>query len=141
MPRVNLVPRDSYSFKTEIVVRITDLNYGGHLANDRLLALIHEARAAFLDYHGFSELDCGGVSLIMGDVVIQYKGEAFSGDILRFEVDAGEPSRCGFRLFYRVTRPKDGKEIALVESGMVCFDYRNRKIERLPESVRKIFSN
>lgn len=138
MPRIRLKPLDNYPFHTDITVRTTDLNYGGHLGNDRLLSLIHEARVAFLASHGFSEIDCGGVSLILADVAIAYKGEAFAGDLLRFEVAAGEPTRCGFRLFYRVIRPSDNEIIALVENGMVCFDYKNRKRQNLPEEVRKI---
>jgi acyl-CoA thioesterase FadM len=48
MPRIKLKPLSEYSFHTDIVVRTTDLNYGGHLGNDKLLSLIHEARVAFL---------------------------------------------------------------------------------------------
>jgi len=140
MLRIQLKPLSHYPFSTEITVRTTDLNYGGHLGNDKLLSLIHEARVAFLAHHGFSELDCGGVSLILGDAVLMYQGEAFAGDILRFEVAAGEPTRCGFRLFYRVTRPADNAAIALVENGMACFDYKLRKIQPLPESLRSIFN-
>ena len=139
MPRIQLKPLDEYPFHTDITVRTTDLNYGSHLGNDKLLSLIHEARVAFLAHHGFTELDCGGASLIMGDTVINYKGEAFAGDLLRFEVAAGEPGRSGFRLFYRITRPKDEQTIALAENGMVCFDYETRKIRSLPDTANKIF--
>ena len=38
MPRVRLKPLSRYQFSTEITVRTTDLNYGGHLGNDRLLS-------------------------------------------------------------------------------------------------------
>lgn len=138
MPRIKLKPLSSYPFFTDIVVRTTDLNYGGHLGNDRLISLVHEARVAFLAEHGFSEVDCGGVSLILGDTIVVYKGEAFAGDVLRFEVAASEPSRCGFRLFYCVTRLSDGKAIALVENGMVCFDYEARKRRPLPVEVRSL---
>ena len=138
MPRLKLEPLDSYSFQTEIVVRVTDLNYGGHLANDRLLSLVHEARVAFLATHGFSEMDLGGVSLVLADAAIVYQGEAFAGDVLLFEVAACEPGSHGFRIFYRVTRRSDDAPIALVENGIVCFDYETRKIQPLPDSVRAI---
>jgi acyl-CoA thioester hydrolase len=138
MPRVQLKPRDRYPFSCELTVRTTDLNYGGHLGNDRLLALIHEARVAFLARHGWTELDCGGTSLIMADAVILFQGEAFAAETLSFEVAATEPSRCGFRLCYRVTRPADGGNIALVESGMACFDYLARRIQALPDAVRRV---
>ncbi|HPF69099.1 MAG TPA: thioesterase family protein [Candidatus Krumholzibacteria bacterium] len=135
MPRVQLTPRPAYAFATELAVRTTDLNYGGHLGNDRLLSLVHEARVAFLASRGWTELDCGGTALIMGDTAIVYQAEAFAGDVLRFEVTACEPGRAGFRLAYRVTRPADGKAVALVENGMVCFDYTTRRIAALPAAV------
>lgn len=139
MPRVKLRPRDHYSFRTSLQVRITDLNYGGHLGNDRLLSLIHEARIAFLNDHQFSEMDCGGVSLILADAVVNYLAEAFGGDELVFEVSAAEPTGSGFRLFYRVTRAEDSATIALVENGMTCFDYESRTIRRLPDTLAVLF--
>jgi len=140
MPRLQLKPLAQYPFATEIAVRTTDLNYGGHLGNDRLLSLVHEARVAWLAHHHWSELDCAGVGLIMGDAALVYQGEGFAGDTLRFEVAAGEKSRSGFRLFFRVTRPQtDGSEaIALVENGMICFDYRTRRVTALPAAVAAV---
>ena len=138
MPRIKLKPLKFYSFNLELKVRVTDLNYGGHLGNDRLMSLVHEARVAFLDSHGFSEMDCGGVSLIMADAAICFQGEAYAGDELKIEVAAGEPTRSGFRLFQRVTHPSDARPIALVETGMVCYDYQRGKIRPLPNAVRAI---
>jgi acyl-CoA thioesterase FadM len=91
---------------------------------------------AFLAHYGYSEMNCGGASLIIADIVANYRGEAFTGDILRFEVAAGAPTDNGFRLFFRVTRLSDGKDIALVENGMVCFDYETRKTTSLPQTLR-----
>ncbi|MBN1223250.1 MAG: thioesterase family protein [Candidatus Aminicenantes bacterium] len=138
MSRVKLKPLPHYPFSTEIKVRITDLNYGGHLGNDSLLSLIHEARVAFLAEHGFTEMNCGGVSTMMADASIVYQGEAFAGDILKFEVAAGEATRIGFRVFFRATRVADDKPIALAETGIVCFDYTARKIQPLPEAVKAL---
>jgi len=140
LPRIRLESLDRYSFETEIAVRTTDLNYGGHLANDRLLALVHEARVAFLAEHNFTEADCGGVSLILADAAVVYRGEAFAGDLLKFEVAAGEPTSHGFRFYYRITRISDSAEIALVENGLVCFDYGERRIRPLPTALRALFA-
>ena len=138
MPRVSIHALAKYDFRVEIVVRTTDINYGGHLGNDRMLSLVHEARVAFLEAKGWSEMDCAGVGLIMGDVAGIYKGEAFAGDRLVFKVAAGEPSRCGFRLFSSVTRKSDASKIALMETGMTCFNYEDRKIAPLPEEIEQI---
>jgi acyl-CoA thioesterase FadM len=141
VPRIRLKPLDQYPFSTNITVRVTDLNYGGHLGNDRLLSLVHEARAAFLASHGYTETDCGGVPLTMGDAAIAYQGEAYAGDDLKIEVAAGELSASGFRLFYRLTRLSDAKKIALAETGMVCFDYKTKRILSLPKEAKDIFTS
>ncbi len=138
MPRLQLTPRSAYPFRTSLVVRITDLNYGGHLGNDRLLALLHEARVAFLADHGWTEHDCAGTGLIMTDAAVQYRGEAFAGDRLTIEVATGEPARTGFRFFYRITRHRDDALIAVAETGMACFDYDRRRVAPLPEVVHSL---
>jgi acyl-CoA thioesterase FadM len=138
MARLKLKPLKHYPFSTEIKVRITDINFGGHLGNDQLLSLTNEARSQFLAEHGFTELDCGGVPTMMTDAVIVYQGEAFLGDILKFEVAAGEATRIGFRLFFRITRIADSELIGLVETGLTCIDYKGKKILPLPDAVRAI---
>jgi len=138
MPRLALAPLPAYDFSCTLAVRTTDLNYGGHLGNDRLLALVQEARVAFLAARGLGELDAGGTSLIMADAAVVYQGEAFAGDELRFEVAARGPGRVGFRIFTRVTRPADGAAIALVETGLVCFDYAKQRPQPLSPALRTL---
>lgn len=138
MPRLQLTPRSAYHFSTDLVVRVTDVNYGGHLGNDRLLALMHEARVRYLAEHGYSEMDCAGTGLIMTDVAIQYRAEAFAGDVLCCEVQPAEPARTGFRFFYRMTRRGDEALIAVAETGMACFDYERRRVVSLPEAMQKL---
>ena len=133
MPRIKLNELPVYPFSTEIPVRITDINYGGHLGNDSLLSLIHEARIQFLASLGYSELDCGGVSLIMTDSAIVYKTEVFAGDVLKFEIGAYEISRTGFRISYKITKRRDNVLAALAETGMLAFDYKNKKLSPLPK--------
>jgi acyl-CoA thioester hydrolase len=138
MPRIQLEPKSNYGFKAEMTVRTTDLNYGGHLGNDRLLSLVHEARVAFLASYEWSEMNCAGVGLIMSDTAIVFQNEAFAGEKLVFEVSMGEASKIGFRIFNRITRSLDDQDIALVENGMVCFNYDQRKVCPLPDAVRDI---
>ena len=135
MPRVSLTPLTSYGFSTDITVRTTDLNYGGHLGNDRLLALLHEARVAFLAAQGWTELACGGVGLIMNEAALRFKREAFAGDVLSIGVGVAEIGRAGFRLSYLVTRVADAEVIALAETGMVGYDYKAGKVAPLPADV------
>ena len=138
MPRLQLTPLSAYPFCTGLAVRVTDLNYGGHLGNDRILALLQEARVRYLAENGWSEFDCAGTGLIMTDAAIQYRGEAFAGDRLEIEVAMGEAARTGFRIFYRITRHGDDALIAVAETGMACFDYERRRVVALPDAVHRL---
>lgn len=122
-------------FKTSLPVRISDLNYGNHLGNDSLLSILHEARVRFLQSMGFSELDAGGCGIILSDVVIQYISEAFYGEVLEIAMAAGEFSRVGFALFYKVSSA--GREVAIAKTGIVCFDYAVRKVVAVPGALRQ----
>ncbi|MBH8559763.1 thioesterase family protein [Hymenobacter negativus] len=136
MPRVKVALPAAFPFATDIPVRITDLNYGGHLGNDALLGLLHEARVHFLrsvgldsDYDAVTKL-----GLIMVDVAVEYKGEAFHGDVLRFQMAGNDLSKYGFDVVYHVHN-QAGKEIARAKTGMLCFDYNIRKLRPLPPEL------
>ena len=136
MARVKVALPDTLPFRTEIPVRITDLNYGGHLGNDALLGILHEARLHFLrslgmdsDYDPITKL-----GLIMVDVAVEYKGEAFHGDVLRLDMAAADPGKYGFDVVYHVHN-QAGKEIARAKTGMLCFDYNIRKLRLMPPEL------
>jgi acyl-CoA thioester hydrolase len=125
--RIKLEMPAVYPFRTGLTVRITDINYGGHLGNADVLALLHEARVRFLKSFGYSEIDVEGLGTIMLDSVVIYKAQAFAGDLLQIEVAAGDFSRLGCDIFYRMTREEDGAEIALAKTGIAVFDYTSQK--------------
>ena len=137
MPRIKLELPAHFPFTTEIPVRITDLNYGGHVGNDSMLSLIHEARVRFLKHHGYDELNMAGVGLIMAEVTIEFKNELFYADKLRASVAASEFSRVGFDLYYRLEKQTDEKwiPVSFARTGMVCYDYRLKKIAAVPKEV------
>ena len=140
MARIKLILPDHFPFFTRIAVRITDVNYGNHLGNDALLSLIHEARMQYLQSHGYTEMNVAGVGLIMSDAAIEFKSEAFYGDLLTIYVNAAEFSRVGFELYYKLVKEKDETIVALAKTGMVCFDYNARKITAVPEEAKEKLS-
>ena len=121
-----------FVFRAELDVRITDINYGRHVGNDALLGLLHEARLRFLANFGFSEEDVGGVGMLMGDAVVQFKAVAFRGDNLVVEIGLQDVERRTCDLMYRVTRPADGAVVAVAKTGMVAFDYAKNRLADLP---------
>jgi YbgC/YbaW family acyl-CoA thioester hydrolase len=141
MARILLELPEIFHFKTILPVRVGDLNYGGHVGNDAIVSFLHEARMQFFASHGFTELQLGGVGSIMADCAVVYKGEAFYADRLQAEVAVSSCSRVGFDLFYRLSVIDTNKPIAEAKTGIVCFDYTQRKVVSVPQEVRTIFDN
>ena len=137
MSRVKIEPPEKFNFKTEIPIRITDINYGGHFGNDSLLSIIHEARVRFFNSLGFAELDVEGVGIIMTDAEVQYKTEGFYGDILIVEIALTDFTSIGCDFIYRIKNNKTLVEIALAKTGIVFFDYDKRKTVKIPVGFKK----
>jgi acyl-CoA thioester hydrolase len=127
------------SFKTEMTVRISDLNYGNHLSNDVYLSYMHEARMQFFAQFGYTEMDLAGASVIMGDTAIVYKQESFYGDVLTIEITASEFGPRSFDLYYRFSKKATGTLVCEAKTGMVCFDYTTRKTVEVPAAFRNHF--
>ena len=134
MARIKLLMPEQKIFSTEIAVRITDINYGNHVGNDAFVRLIHEARVQWLSSNNYTELNIEGASLIMADLAVEYKGESFYGDVLKVEIAVGEISKAGFELYYliHVNRNANNILIAKAKTGMVCYNYEEKKVRELP---------
>ena len=142
MERIKINLPENFSFTTSISIRITDLNYGGHVGNDSFLSLIHEARQQFLNHYGYTELDFAGVGLIMADVAIEYKRELNYGDIVIISVAANGFDKLGFDLFYKLEVKNDQNTVSAskAKTGMICFDYNLKKKVSVPEEAIKKLS-
>src|ERR1044071_4847522 len=137
MSRIKIQLPENFDFSTLIPVRITDINYGGHVGNDTILSILHEARVQFLNHYGYSELTLGGAGLIMSDVCIEFKNELFYGDVIIASVTASEFSKVAFGIYYKLEKQINDKKIliAIAKTGMVCYDYVNKKIVQVPQEV------
>jgi acyl-CoA thioester hydrolase len=142
MERIKILLPQTFPFSTILRVRITDLNYGGHVGNDSFLSLVHEARQQFLLHYGLAELDFAGAGLIMADVGIEYKAELNYGNEVKISVCAAGFDKIGFDLFYFLEIVKDGKLIPAgkVKTGMICYDYATRKKVPVPELALAILT-
>ena len=142
MARIKLLIPEQKIFSTGIAVRITDLNYGNHVGNDAFVRLIQEARVQWLSSNNYTELNIEGASLIMADLAVEYKGESFYGDVLNVEIAVGEISKAGFELYYIIHVNRNGNNIliAKAKTGMVCYNYEEKKVRELPEKFVQLLS-
>lgn len=138
MARIKInYPKDTV-FKHDISVRITDLNYGNHLAHDSIVSLLHEVRAQFFIANNMSELDVDGYGIIMADIAVSYKAEAFFGQMLTVEIALGDFSSKGCDIFYRMSCKTSEKIVAIAKTGIVFFDYNAKKPVNVPKSFLEI---
>ena len=143
MERIKINLPENFSFFTEIKIRITDLNYGGHVGNDTFLSLIHEARQEFLLSRGYSELSFAGYGLILTDAAIEYKKEMNYGDAIKISVAASSFDKYGFDLYYKLEIINAAGNIlaAKAKTGMLCYDYENKKLIALSPEIEKELTN
>jgi acyl-CoA thioesterase FadM len=131
--KIKVTLPEKFLFSTVIPIRIGDINYGGHLGNDSVLSLVHEARVRFLQSMDYSEMDIEGNGIIMVDAAIQFKSEGFYGDVIKIEIGIDDMTNTGCDIIYSLSNNESGKVIAAVKTGMVFYDYNKRKILPVPE--------
>ena len=135
MARVKLEELPSYEFQHHLTVRATDINYAGHLGSEALLGLVHEARAIFLQRLQFDTIptDDQHTGIIIADLVVNFLAEAFAHDHLSIDCQIGDLGERSFRLYHRIRREE--QVIALVESGVLSYDYLAGEVIPLPQDL------
>ena len=85
-------------------------------------------------------MNISGTSLIMNELFVEFKNEAFYKDMLEVKIFAGEIFKVGFEFFYSLStmRDKSSLLIANAKTGMVCFNYDEKKLIPVPEELKKI---
>jgi acyl-CoA thioesterase FadM len=76
----------------------------------------------------------------MSELQVEYKNESFYNDVLEINLFCGEISGVSFELFYEISVKRNEKPvtIALAKTGVVCYDYSQKKVRPVPEELRKI---
>jgi acyl-CoA thioesterase FadM len=138
MSRLRLELPASLPFRTQLPVRITDVNYGGHLGNDAVLSLVHEARVQFLASMGYTEQNIEGTSIIMADAQIVYRSEGHYGDRIDVSVGFGDIDGVSFEIYTLLSQAVSGREVARVKTTLVCFDYAARRPLPVPPGLQKL---
>ena len=138
MSRVKIEVPKKFIYSTEISLRISDINYGGHLGNDAVLSIFQEARIRFLNQFEYSEVNIEGSSIIMVDAAVQYKSQGFYGDVLLVELTVDDIQRIGCDFIYLAFNKQSVKEVARGKTGITFYDYKNNKLVSVPEPFKKL---
>jgi acyl-CoA thioesterase FadM len=139
MPKIQISTPSRFNHSFKIKVRVTDLNYGNHLANDKIQTYLQEARIDYLAKYGLSELNVGSnTSLIQGDAAIVFKSEGFLHNKIEVKIAIDDISNSSFDFVYQLTNLSTNKLLALAKTRMVCFDYEERKVRPVTDELLKM---
>lgn len=141
MEWVKLNLPETFAFNTTITIRITDVNYGGHVGNDVFLSLIHEARLQFYKHFNYTEINLEGIGTIMADVAMEYKAELFYGDVVEIAVTVANIGRVGFDIFYLLEKNvgENKQVVAKAKTGILCYNYATKKVVSVPITAKEKF--
>jgi acyl-CoA thioesterase FadM len=133
-----LLVQKSYDYEYATTIKVRDINYGGHLGNDALVGLLHEARIALLNQHKMSEMDVGNGNhgIIMTELIVNYKKEGSLNDRITILSNVGDLQQYTFRIFHKVMREKD--MLALAETEFATYNYSDKKVVQVPESIKQL---
>ncbi len=135
MPRVIFELPDHFAFSTEVQIYISHVNQGGHLDNAQLLSLVSEARLRFFQEIGFPEPELPDVSIVVGDIVAQYKSEGFHGEVMCIRMTPADFNRYGFDLGFSVTETSQGREVARGKTGIAFVSKTSRSVVPIPAAT------
>jgi len=130
-------------FLVNYKVTISDINYGGHMGNERALLLFQQSRIELFKSLGVTEINVGdNVGTIQKDAHVYYKGEVYLGDELAIIIKNIDIKKTSLNFIYSVEKSEGG--VVLEGSTIiVAFDYRKKKIARFSQEflneLEKIF--
>lgn len=127
-------------FQTGMAVQIGDINYGGHVGNERYLLFAQETRLRFLATIGCSEMKFGAHALVLAEATLEYFHELFFRDAITIHLSIGNIGRASFGCYYSIEVEKEDKQLiaAKIETKMVCFDYQERKVKSIDPAMRAL---
>jgi acyl-CoA thioester hydrolase len=100
------------------------------------LAVVSEARARFFQSLGYTELDVEGLGIVIADAALQYKSEAFHGEVMVAQMTARDFGSKGCDLLWCMREKSSQREVARGKTGIVFYDYGARKAAAIPENFR-----
>jgi acyl-CoA thioester hydrolase len=125
------------NFKIDIPVRISDINYGGHLGHAELIKITHQARWKFFSEFSLREDNLDGSGVIVKALNVNYKAESFFDDILHISIYLREITKTSCIFLYEITK-NDNLPVATVIETVLFMNYDSRRIQRVPHVIHDL---
>ncbi|BCS35771.1 thioesterase [Luteitalea sp. TBR-22] len=122
----------TFRFATTLRVRWGDCDAFGHVNNASYLTFFEEAR---IDYWKAVVPDVPFTGMAIVHSSVDFKGQAYPGDILTIRAAVTELRKTSFWAAYEVLRGE--QVVATGTSAQVFFDYATQRPAPIPEAFRE----
>lgn len=120
------------------IIAEPDINYANHMGNERILVWADDIRASFLRSIGWDENSFReGKGVIVANHTIAYQSEGFLGDEVNIDVAVDYLTDYSFDVVIRLRKSGSEKNMIVMRTGVVCFDYKKREVAEIPENFLK----
>ena len=124
-------------FTLKYRIKNEDINYGGHVGNERALLFFQFARMEFFKSIGLDEINIGdGVGVIQKNAFVEYNKQLFLDDEISIIITDIEVSKLTFNITYEIY--KDDVKVINGSTLLVCFDYSSQKIKKFQQILLKL---
>ena len=135
MEKIKINLPGHYNFETEIPVLIQHMNHGNHLGNESYLSITNEARVRFFKALGVHDLDIGeNISIVISSTIVKYMQQVYYGETLKVQIAFTGYEKSEFELIFKMSKKKDGSEVARMLARLVCIENENNKVVDVPGS-------
>ena len=139
----NLVfDRANTIYSKELSVMYGYINFGNHLAYDKLFTLLQDVRISFLAEHQMSEDNLvNNVGWFVIEAYSQYKKEAKFQDQLIVYIYFKKLNKKILDIYYEVEDKNSEAIVANAITRHICFDTVAEKTCQLPSELEKLIGN
>lgn len=131
MDEIRINFHENFKFNIDFHVQTNDVNAGGHVGNDIFVRYINETCYRLLKYHNVEPR-----TVIMADLAIMFRSEAFHEDVLKIEAAVSDLRNHSCHFYYRVSSKQTGKEILRARARMVFYDYTLKEKTEVPDEIK-----
>lgn len=124
-------------FSIKYKIKEEDINYGGHVGNERALVFFQMVRIKFFESLGLSELNIGdGIGVIQRNSYVEYNKELFLNDEITIKITKIELEKTKFNFYYEIYNQEE--KLAINGSTLLlAYNYEEKKLKKVPEIFRK----
>ncbi|MCB9033745.1 MAG: thioesterase family protein [Chitinophagales bacterium] len=133
MERIQIDIPEKVLFTYTFTIAKQDINFANHMGNEMILVYANTIRPKFFEHLQLEEMDSiAQTGTIVVNHQIVYKSEGFLHDEITCAIGVCNFTSYGFDAVFHFIKKKENKTLAILKTGVVYFDYFNKRVHKLP---------